>query len=89
MQDFATQLFADYKLNPAVIAHCEKPLNKECKDQVKSEGGALDCLMSLADSLENKCYEAVRLIFHFFIFYIFMQGYKFSSIKNCFTFGPV
>ena len=62
MQDFATQLFADYKLNPAVIAHCEKPLNKECKDQVKSEGGALDCLMSLADSLETKCYEAVRLI---------------------------
>ena len=59
MQDFATQLFSDYKLNPAIVAHCEKTLDKECKDQVKSEGGALDCLMSLGEELDKKCYEAV------------------------------
>ena len=66
MQDFATQLFADYKLNPEVVAHCEKALEKDCRDQMKAEGGALDCLMSLADQLDKKCYEAVSInIFSF------------------------
>ena len=69
MQDFATQLFADYKLNPEVVAHCEKILDKECRDQMKAEGGALDCLMSLGDKLDTKCYEAVSLfdLFSYFL----------------------
>ena len=60
MQDFATQLFADYKLNPEIVAHCEKFLNKECRDQMKAEGGALDCLMSLEDKLSDNCTKAVH-----------------------------
>ena len=59
MQDFASQLFADYKLNPEVVAHCSHHLEKDCKDQMKAEGGALDCLMGLGDKLNQSCYEAV------------------------------
>ncbi|XP_065064427.1 Golgi apparatus protein 1-like [Rhopilema esculentum] len=60
MQDFASQLFADYKLNPEVIAHCSHHLETVCKDQLKAEGGALDCLMGLGDQLNQSCYEAVH-----------------------------
>eukprot|EP00794_Sanderia_malayensis_P018718 gene18718-20607_t len=60
MQDVASQLFSDYKLNPEVMANCEKELHKQCKSELKAEGGALDCLMGLGDDLSSGCYTAVH-----------------------------
>ena len=59
MQDFAAQLFADYKLSPDVVAHCEKELQEYCKGEMKPDGGAIDCLMGVGDKLNDTCYQAV------------------------------
>ena len=65
MQDASSELFSDYNLNPEIVAHCELELGNKCKSELKSEGGALDCLMNLGEELSKACYKAVSFILLF------------------------